>query len=83
MDLSNCLGQDQLTLGSRDDELNIVFPDVVQMVEASRDPIRTNTLFDVSAVDLLADPTDSSAMATKKYTDYTLRESWSIDNGQY
>ena len=83
MDLSNCLGQDQITLGSTDDNLTIIFPDEVELVEASRDPIRTNSLVDVENVDLLADPTDDSSLATKKYTDYTLRESWSIDNGQY
>ena len=83
MDRSNCQGKDQLTLGTKDDELSVFFPDEVQFVTASSLPKQSNTLVNVKAIDLLADPTDESSVATKKYTDYTLTESWSMDNGLY
>jgi hypothetical protein len=83
LDYSNCFGRDQISLGSKEEELQIHFPDEVEFVEAASLPTASNTIVDVTSIDLLADPTDESSVATKKYTDYALKESWSLDNGNY
>lgn len=83
MDYNTCLGKDEITLGSVSDEVNIIFPDVVEYYSVSDMNIKTVVDMNVISINLLAEPTGDSSVATKKYTDYTLTKSWSMDNGVY
>lgn len=75
-----CHGLGEISLGDEIQPPSIVFPDVVELGGTLPD---SGNLISPKNVDLLLDPIGPSDLATKVYSDFTLYDSWSLDNGLY
>ena len=76
-----CTNQGSLTLEGVLDSPQISFPETLELFDTS-----TNfraSIIEPPRIDILGEPIYSEDAANKKYTDYMLIESWSMDNGFY
>lgn len=73
-----CTNQGELDLDGDVPNPLISFPEILEIYDASN-----RSVIEPPKIEILADAVDPSDATNKRYSDYMLYESWSIDNGFY
>ena len=76
-----CTNQGSLSLDGVNPSPQISFPETLELYDTSTNS--RSSVIEPPKIDVLGDPVFEEDAANKGYTDYTLIESWSIDNGFY